>query len=197
MGYYFEVWLRGFAKDHLRKISGRDNETYHPHITFVRPFEIRTSEEKVKRSVISFCQDKSPIFFILESQGNFGEDVVYVPVKESDELLEFNGGLEQVIGRHVEFVEKLNDEKVLHVTIGFDGKIKIYPQSERIEQYMLRMTAIRDKKIWFSYDFVTQEVLSRGESLDKPRWYSTVHQFTEQFGLLPTRTGYQIIKKTD
>jgi len=63
---------------------------------------------------------------------------------------------------------------------------------------MLRLTIIKNKKIWFSYDFVTNKVLSREESLSKENWHNTVHQFTEKYKLLPTKQGYkktQIVKK--
>ena len=60
MSYYFEIWLRGFAKDYLRKISTKNNKSYHPHITLVRPFEIHSKdEEKIKNKVISFCKNDS------------------------------------------------------------------------------------------------------------------------------------------
>jgi hypothetical protein len=45
-----------------------------------------------------------------------------------------------------------------------------------------------------SYDFVTQKTLNREESLDKIMWYNTVHEFTKQYNLLPTRNGYKLLK---
>jgi hypothetical protein len=44
---------------------------------------------------------------------------------------------------------------------------------------MLRLTCLRDKKIWFSFDFVTQTVLNREDSLDEKRWEETLKIFHE------------------
>ena len=194
MTYYLEVWLRGFAKDYFREISTRDEESYHPHITLVRPFQIttNTNEESIKENTLAFCKDKRPISFSLKGKSTFEGNVNYVPVINCVELLRFNDGLEQLLNDNVEFAKKLNDKKILHATIDVGKEINKCP---RIDQYMLRLTGIKDKRIWFSYDFVTQRALDRKESLDKSKWYQTVHQFSEMFELLPTRNGYQIMGK--
>ena len=188
MSYYLEVWLRGFAKDHLRSISVRDTDRYHPHITLVRPFYAAASDEaKVQKLIIDFCAGKKPIPFSLEGSGVFDNKFHHVPVTEATELLQFNDGLESVLRDEVRFAPKFNDEKVLHATIATDKPI---PSCIKIDQYMLRLTGIKDKRIWFSYDFVTQGVLNREQSLDKPQWLRTVNMFTNQTGLMPTRQGY-------
>lgn len=192
MNYYLEVWLRGFAKDHLREISSQESENYHPHITFVRPFEIKGDPEEVKKIIIDFCSSKQPIYFVLQGKNDFEGKIKYVPIEESERLLEFNNGLEEILNGKVIFSEKLDDDKILHATVDFNKEIE---PSERIEQYMLRLTAIRDKKIWFSYDFVTEETLTREESLNKNKWYRTVHEFSNEYGLLPTRNGFGKIPK--
>lgn len=113
-------------------------------------------------------------------------------MKEEKKLLEFNNQLEEVIKNDVCFKVKMAEEKKLHATIkNYSSKID---EPFRIEQYMLRLTAIRDKKIWFSYDFVTNQMLNREESLDKTKWYKTIHEFTQQTKLLPTRQGYMKIE---
>ncbi|NPE26486.1 hypothetical protein HNV12_00605 [Methanococcoides sp. SA1] len=190
MGYYFEIWLRGFAKDHLRKISNNDNELYHPHITLVRPFQIPGNEGKIKDKVTEFCKGKNPIFFTLEGKARFEQGINYIPVTDSIELLKFDNDLEKLLEGNVQLKQKLNDKKILHATTNTG---EIIPYSPRIEQCMLRLTGIKDKKIWFSYDFVTQQTLSRQESLNKSKWYNTVHQFTQKHKLLPTRQGYKRI----
>tara|TARA_Y100000034_G_C6813595_1_gene365839 strand:+ start:468 stop:1043 length:576 start_codon:yes stop_codon:yes gene_type:complete len=190
MSYYLEVWLRGFAKDYLREISIKDEEFYHPHVTLVRPFNITSDEESIKNRIITFCNGKSPIPFSLEGQATFEGNINYVPVINCSELLQFDNCLEQILSDDVQFVKKLNNKKIPHATINVEGEIPPYP---KIEQYMLRLTGIKDKKIWFSWDFVTQKELDREESLDQSKWYQTVHQFTEKSRLLPTRKGYQKI----
>ncbi len=171
MKYFIEVWLRGYAKDKIREISLKDSESFHPHVTLVRPFDLLVSEDKIKSIVIEFCKGKDPIQFNLKGKGNFGE-IFYIPVVDAEELLEFSNGLEKVLEGNVQFVEKHGDSKILHATVGSD-----FSYCEKIKQHMLRLTMIRDKKIWFSYDFVTQQELSRKESLDKLKWYETVNNF--------------------
>jgi len=192
MSYYLEVWLRGFAKDFLKSISTKDRESYHPHITLVRPFQLVAAEDEVQQKIVEFCQGRKPIPFSLEGKGTFEGAVHYVPITNSAALLHFNDGLEELLTGDVQFVQKLNDEKILHATVDTDIEIASSP---RIDQYMLRLTGIKDKLIWFSYDFVTQAVLTRAESLEKRRWYETVHRFSAEQGLLPTRQGYQEIGK--
>jgi 2'-5' RNA ligase len=188
MSYYLEAWLRGFAKDHLRSISTSDTESYHPHITLVRPFYIAAIDEaKVQKLIADFCAGKKPVPFSLEGSGVFDNKFHHVPVTDAAELLQFNDGLEAVLDGAVRFAPKLNEEKILHATIATDKPI---PPCARIDQYMLRLTGIQDKRIWFSYDFVTQKVLDREQSLDKPQWLRTVNTFTNQTGLMPTRQGY-------
>lgn len=196
MSYYFEIWLRGFAKDHLRELSTIDKErieeqSYYPHVTLVRPFEIRTTEEYLKDKIIAFCKGKDPIPFSLEGKGTFEDKFYYVPVVDCAELLQFNDSLEKVLADIVCFKPKLNAQKILHATVDVGKEIEF---CQRIDQYMLRLTAIRDKKIRFSYDFVMQEALNRDESLDETRWHQTVHEFSKKFHLLPTTKGYKRIK---
>lgn len=192
MTYTLEIWLRGFAKDHLRDISTRDKEVYHPHITLVRPFDINleSNEEYIKNIICGFCEDVSPIHFSLEGKNKFAEGISYVPVTDNLRLLNFNNDLEQLLESEVDFFPKLNTEKILHVTTEFSRNLD---SCIHIDQYMLRLTGIRNKKIWFSYDFVTQQVLSREDSLDKSKWYQTVHEFSKKSNLLPTREGYKKI----
>jgi 2'-5' RNA ligase len=195
----FSARISGNSKEKTRKIhrqdyiyiSTHDNESFHPHITLVRPFQIPNNEEAVKKRITNFCKGKPLISFSLEGKSRFGEDVHYVPVINCDELMQFNNGLERLLSGHVQFAEKLNNKKILHATI--------YPYDDlttisKFDQYMLRLTCIKDKKIWFSYDFITQKALNREESLDKSRWYRTVHKFTAKTRLLPTRNGYQPIQ---
>ena len=185
MGCYFEIWLRGFAKDYLRSLVGKDIEAYHPHVTLVRPFKLNTSEEIVRTIVSDFCKSQSPIPFSLEGKGSFDPDIKYVPV--SDSLLVFNDDLERLLTPLVEFASRLNDRKIFHSAVPVEN----LPPCPRIDQYMLRLTAIQDRRIWFSYDFVTQEQLTRVESLDKSRWHNTVSEFTKRYGLIPTKEGFR------
>ena len=194
--YFLEIWARGYFKDTLKAIASEKSiETkgiYKPHITFIRPFKILSTEEAVKQSIVEYCQNiQEPIFYSLKGKAKFENGPHYVPVINEEQLLDFNNGLEKQVASQVKYREMLNEKKILHVTVptqeGFDC-----PQ---IDQYMLRLTGMQNKRgkktIWFSYDFITKEVLDRKESLSNAKWYATVQAFTNQMNLLPTRQGYQ------
>lgn len=187
MDCFLEVWLRGYAKDFLKNISEQISESYHPHITLVRPFIPKTEASHVKESIISVCRGVDPIYFSLQGTGSFNGRVQYVAVTDEKELLSFADRLEEAIAPHVDFAPSLGKKK-LHATIEYSQR-KIVAD-EKIEQYMLRMTAIRKKRIWFSHDFVIDKVLDRAKSLDQGMWYDTVQKFTEKTGLLPTPCGF-------
>jgi len=190
MAYFMEVWLRGFAKDRLRTES-RNDEFCHPHITFVRPFYITTDEDEIKNKIITFCKDKDPISFSLEGKASFEGVIHYVPVVDGDALLQFNDDLEELLKDDVTFAKKLNARKILHATVNGD-----LPYCPRIDQYMFRLTGIKDKRIWFSYDFITKRALDREKSLDKGKWHQTVQQFTRDYGLIPTPDGFRKVDES-
>ena len=191
MGYHFEIWLKGFAKDYLRGISDLEENSFHPHLTFFRPFKIISNEDAVIDKAVNFCREFEPIPFSLEGINHFDGKIYYVDVAENERLMLFNDGLEKAISGDVKFDKKLAPMKKFHAKISNNNEDFYCP---KIEQYMLRLTGIQDGKIWTSYDFVTGEVLGRGESLDKDRWLGTVDMFTEKYGLIPTLEGFRKIK---
>jgi 2'-5' RNA ligase len=163
--YYVEDWLRG-EKGDLLKEAARDPDIYHPHITFVRPFSVpEGNEDKVKQLIIDYCKDRGPINFTLNNKDHFPQGVIFIPVV-SRELSEFNDGLEKILEPEVKFDVKLADQKTLHLTITNED---FFGLPETVLP-MLRLTVIRDKKIWFSWDFELHRELNREESLDKWAW---------------------------
>lgn len=176
MSYHLEIWFRGSEKDRLREISNQDPESYHPHLTFIRPFKITSSEYEIRRKIVDYCKVFSPIPFYMEGIGSFDGEFYYAPVFEDGRLMQFNDGLEYCINEDVKFVKKCDEVKKFHVTVDMEKREFYYLKSNH---HMLRLTGIRDKKIWFSYDFVTDEVLNRDESLDRDRWNNTITKFRE------------------
>lgn len=193
MKYYIEIWLRGFAKDYLRGLVD-DGEDKHPHITLVRPFTLTDiTEEEIKSEIVKVCESYQPILFNLSSSAYFEQGVNYVPVLDPENVLtKLDRELECSLENKVSFVSKLSDEKNFHATISCGDKESF--DVPNIEQYMLRLTLIRDKKIWFSYDFVQREILSREESLDKNLWKQAVQTFLKKENLEITKEGF---KKVD
>jgi 2'-5' RNA ligase len=156
--YFFEIWVRGNTGQKIKHLVNSD-ESYHPHITLVRPFYIGTSEERVKKKVENLCSLFSPIKFSIFGEGSFSENTNYFPIL-GEELLMFNNQLEDILSNEVNFVERLNREKVLHLTTPSKARIEI-----PFEELFRYLTAIRNKKIWFSYDLLEKRFLDREESL--------------------------------
>jgi hypothetical protein len=114
----------------------------------------------VKNKVADFCSRFSPMRFYLLGTGNFPEGINYLSV-QSNELLNFNNGLERTILGEVNFVEKLNKEKLLHITIPKRIELE-FP----IQDCMRYLTGIKNKKIWFVYDLLEKRIIERDEALN-------------------------------
>ncbi|MEK9207914.1 MAG: 2'-5' RNA ligase family protein [Patescibacteria group bacterium] len=170
MSYYPEIWLRGLKPI----LSPEATETYHPHITLVRPFTPMVDEMIIQEEIVALCRGRSPIPFTLQGSGEFG-DIQYVKVVNCLNLLHFNDLMEQRLEPYVEFTQKLDSEKIFHVTVQMTYQMEPF---SKLDLFMLRLTCIRNKRIWFSYDFVTGEVLTRPESLDEQRWRETLNFLT-------------------
>jgi 2'-5' RNA ligase len=184
MSYFLEIWLRGYAEDHLRSIS---NDHFHPHITLTRPFEPQGEKDIVKRTIESVCRGVEPIPFIIEDVDTFEQGITYADVTHTEEILALNDRLEEALHPYVHFATQFDDTKKLHVTIKSPKEGIHVP---RIEQYMLRLTALRDKKVWFSYDFVQNTAFSRTQSLDNQTWRETVSEFERKYKKKSSKNGF-------
>jgi hypothetical protein len=51
MSYFIENWIRGEQAEIIRKMAGIGDD-FHPHITLVRPFSLKTGEEEVKQKLV-------------------------------------------------------------------------------------------------------------------------------------------------
>lgn len=122
-----------------------------------------------------FCRGKSPVEYQLSGLGSFGQ-LAYIPV-ESSELLRFADGLEEAVAPIIDLDPRPGDKRILHVTIR--AEVQDAKPFTQTKFDMLRVTVMRDKRIAFSYDLVTHEVLNRGESLNPARWQQTVDKFNE------------------
>lgn len=181
MRCYLEIWLKDSAKDQLRSFSNQDPDTYNPHITIIRPFEIKkdSDRDEVKSEIINFCKGIEPIPFYLEGYGNFDDVFHYVPIVEDGRLMGFNNGLEARLNEYVNFYREIDKEKKFHSTVKL---AKIPFSCPRIDLHMFRLTALYSKEIWFEQDFVTGETLSRKEALDEGLWDRTAKEGREKYG---------------
>jgi len=165
MSYFCEVWFPGKAAAVFRHMANtEDIDGYFPHITLVRPFDVRNgnSEDTVRKAIVDQCGIQPPIKFSLEDKGSFVNEtkVVYVPVYGL-ELLNFANKLEESLEPYVNFAPKFTKQKKLHLTIKTDADIEPYPRADYL---MLRLIVLKAKLLWFAYDLAEQRVLERQEA---------------------------------
>ena len=185
--YHFEIWLRGYYQEYTKTLGIRD-KNYHPHIRFSRDFNPRYSEQEVKDRVFDLCSKVAPIRFLLERKDALNGEMTFAEVKEGETLEQFQKTLEESLSEAVIFGDAQDEETNLYAQLRRELPEGMLLPFES-EQYLLRLTGIKRDKVWFSYDFVTKDILSRTRSKDSNRWYRTVHQFTRKTGVLPTHKG--------
>lgn len=154
MRYHIETRVEEPARKSLKDFS-LNPEMYNPHITFVRPFTLLSGESVVKQVIIDCCKGKSPVPYTIEGNNSFGE-TNYVPVI-SRQLQQFDYKLEEELKPHVNFVSKLDDQKILHVAISITGEVQSFPSTPLV---MNKLTIIRNKQPWFYWDFEKQDVFT-------------------------------------
>ena len=154
--FFAEYWFQGWLKDYLKILTHEE----HPHITLTSPFHIISSKEQVQELIVSLCKKYKPIPFTLEGKAKF-EETMYVPIVNCRELKRFYSDLELALINHVIFVEKLNPTKILYVNAG-KKEIKYFKRQDLIVN---QITFLKDKKLWFVYDFETKKVLTRKQEL--------------------------------
>lgn len=160
MSHYLEAWITGHEGEQFKKIHPW-NRDFHPHITLVRPFIPRIDESAIKDQVIEASSSMRPIRVVAEGAGAFGK-IQYIPIT-SNELGAYADALEDTIAHGVDFAPMLGDKRVLHLTIGRGKPIDSFPHTELM---ISRLTAMRNGRIWFAYDFQAKKELSREEVLD-------------------------------
>lgn len=166
--YFLEAYIPGKDLPDLKtRKSDNPQDESHLHITLARPFNIEKDPESIKDIVINFCKGKKEIPYNLEGKDSFDDKIFFIPVI-SKELQIFDKELEEILNEKVLFDKKLNEEKIHHLTVD-----KSVNPVQKKEMLMTQLICIRDKKdgsgkrIWFGFDFNTQEILSREEILSR------------------------------
>lgn len=191
MKYFLELWLKDQAKDTIRAMSTLDPETFHPHITLVRPFylqgtpnQIQEQELDVANTIARIGKKIGPFEFTLEGKMDFDKEVYGIPIIHNFKLKQLDKLLESELEKKVSFDKKLNDKKIFHATVDFNTEIEEFP---RLDQYALRITALKKEEgekhyhIAFSYDLVRNEIQDREKSLSLSLWRSTQLLFESQY----------------
>lgn len=194
--YIIEFRFSGYAKEAIRELKNSISKNFHvtrrkivPHITLVGPL-LTKKEKRLVKEVRNVCKRYDLIKFKLDGFDNFEDRVIYVRIKPSEELRQLR----------LELVEKLqkfcllseNDKEshfTFHATLvmkdiesKFD-QIWEYLQTWKIpniDQYVVRVTIIKNFKILAEYDLLQRKTLDRFESLDREKFHKTIKKLDEK-----------------
>jgi len=197
--YLIEFRFHGYAKRYLKKVIFEVARRFHikgvtrkrpvPHITLAGPFETR-SIERVINDVESVAKNYNLVNFKLKGFRYFDNPVgkvIYADIKPSKELEELRWELATRLMKYVELKEGDKNKKfAFHATIAFkdiDRKfsdIWRYLKSKEepnINQYLLRITILRNGKILYEFDLMLKRLLNRREALSNRIWKKTILRF--------------------
>lgn len=201
--YYIGTKLRGFSRKFLsgKKELISPEEEYLSHITFIRPFFTK-NEKRVIETFKKTCENlKEPIKFQIENWGVFDlieneEKIIYAGINSNKSLDFFVDSLEKNLNQLIQYEsKKIGDKRVFHATLGMEKepnriesllKEEVFP----IDQYLLRTFILKNKKIFFEYDFFLQKMLNEEESSNKELFKKTIEAFKEKTGLTPSKNGF-------
>ena len=195
--YLIELRFFGYAKYTINKLKINISKNFHlelddkpPHITLVG--ELQTSDEKrLVKQVVDACKQYELVKFKLDGFDRFEKRVIYVKIKESDELEELRLDMVKRLEQFCTLKKDIDDAPAFfyHATLaknGIEGKfdrIWKYLQSWKIpqmNQHVLRVTILNEhRRILCEYDLILKKLLNRKEALDEKIFDKTMGKFNK------------------
>jgi len=199
--YLIEFRLTGYAKKYLkdlifevsrkfrvRGVTARKNVV--PHITLFGPFTTNNEKEMVSR-VVSVVRKYFLVSFKFQNFDYFKENhVIFLNVKPSTELKDLRYEIAQsLLGICKAPNHAGNVDFRFHGTIAFkDIESKFNDiwrylkrkEDPNINQYLLRVTILKNSKILYEYDLMQKRLLNRRQSLSRHIWKRTVSILKER-----------------
>jgi 2'-5' RNA ligase len=206
--YFLEIWLRGYAEDYAKEKRVQISEFYFqdiskkycPHITLIPPFSC-SDEKNLIATIEKKCMEIDLLSFSLFGWGVFEnrENFLHLKTNIDPAINHFRHNLHQNLDSFIlcEAQNKSIETFEPHVTIAQSTDSNILnipnwynPAFKSIEQYMLRVTLLKNKRIVCEYDFARKELLTREQALDKKEWGITMDAFTKRTGLISSNDGF-------
>ena len=191
--YLIEIRFSGYVKDSIKELKDGISRNFHvtrkkiiPHITLVGPLSTN-DEKRLIQEVVKIAKNYKLIKLKLDGFGHFGNDVIYVKIKPSDELEQLRVNLVDELDEfcNLSDFDKKSDF-TYHTTIVLHNighkfnKIWDYVQTWKIpeiEQYVLRITILNERrKILKEYDLILKKTLSRSQALDKKIFHKSIKE---------------------
>lgn len=200
--YLIEFRFHGYAKRYLKRlihevgrkfrVKGRTKKKVVPHITMFGPFTT-TDQRKVVKAFLETCRKYDKIPFKLKGFSKFGNRVVYVDILPSEEMKNLRKGLASNLTKIRSFflfktvrtkgISDYDNKYYFHSTIAlkdidrkFD-RIWNYLHKKKIpniNQNLLRLTLLKNRRILYEYDFLQRRLLLRRAALSKNVWKRTI-----------------------
>ena len=180
--YLIEFRFSGYAKEAIKELKESISRNFHvtkkkivPHITLVGP--VSTYDEKrLVREITEIGRKYDLIKLTLDGFGRFENRVILVKIKPSEELENLRLDMVERLEEFCNLSEHDYDRKfAFHATLVLNDiqrkfdKIAEYLQTWKIpdmEQYLIRITIIKDHKILVEYDLMQEKTLNRKDALD-------------------------------
>ncbi len=190
--YLVEFRFSGFAKQSIKELKtnitkkfGVTKRKIVPHITLAGSLQTR-DEKRLIQEIVDVCKKYDLVKFKMDGVDNFEDRVIFVKINPSQELE--NLRLE-IAERLYKFCDGTpfdrNENFEFHATLvlkdiqrKFD-RIWDYVQTWRIpemEQYVLRITILKNSRILAEYDLFLKKLLNRTDSLDKEIYKETLKE---------------------
>lgn len=194
--YLIEFRFSGYAKEAIKELKQSISKNFRvtrrkivPHITLVGPLYTK-DEKRLVKEIKDVCKNYELIKFKLDGFDNFENRVIYVRIKPSEELKKLRLELVDRLQEFCNLSEYDFDQQfTFHATLvlkdiqrKFDSIWK-YLQTWKIpkmDQYVLRVSIIKNHRILAEYDFLQRKNLNRSKALDRKTYQKTIKKLDKK-----------------
>ena len=156
----------------VRQVSKRGKP---PHVTLYGGFSTSNEQEMLNRFT-KICKKSDLISYQLDGFDHIEKNVIHLNIKPSSELIQLRKELAKELNEICQGKEwdDPNKEFIFHNTLAFrDIEAKFddiwhYLQSLKIpklDRYLLRITLLKNRRIFREYDLIQRQMLHRNEAL--------------------------------
>ena len=202
MVYLIEFRFHGYAKRYAKnliydvakkfKVNGVTQKRAVPHISLFGPFQTN-DERRLVSEIISVGQKYDLVHFMVKGFDFFDNKqnkVIYIDIEPSEELKCLQRDIAYRLSKLSNGTSFDSDYNfAFHVTIAFKDidykfdRIWNYIQQRRephIHQHLLRITIIKNGKIFYEYDLMQKRLLNRRQALSKLYWRKTIETLKQK-----------------
>lgn len=194
--YLIEFRFSGYAKEAIKELKNSISKNFHvtrrkivPHITLVGPLYTK-DEKRLVKEVRDVCKQYELIKFKLDGFDNFENRVIYVRIKPSDELKKLRLELVERLEKFCNLSEFDQESYfTFHATLVMKDiqrkhvRIWEYLQTWKVpemDQYVVRVTIVKNYKILAEYDLLQRKILDRSKSLDRKTFHKTLEKLDKK-----------------